>query len=69
MSPSRSAARFSLEPVWMQLSNLHPGSSPQVKEVTATAGSDYLLSPSSLIQFDPGWRRRLIVLAGNAAGE
>lgn len=26
----------------------------QVKEVTALAGRDFLVSPSSLIQFDPG---------------
>ncbi|KAM9335623.1 FRAS1-related extracellular matrix protein 1a [Symphorus nematophorus] len=30
----------------------------KVKEVTATAGKDFLLSPSSLIQFDPGVSKR-----------
>ncbi|XP_030018419.1 FRAS1-related extracellular matrix protein 1a isoform X2 [Sphaeramia orbicularis] len=30
----------------------------KVKEVTATAGKDFLLNPSSLIQFDPGVSRR-----------
>ncbi|XP_073331288.1 FRAS1-related extracellular matrix protein 1a [Pagrus major] len=29
-----------------------------VKEVTATAGKDFLISPSSLIQFDPGVSKR-----------
>lgn len=38
----------------LNFNNLHPGSSPQVKEVTATAGRDYLPNPNSLIQFDPG---------------
>lgn len=59
-SPSRSAGRFRLKPVERRPSNLHPGSWPQAEEVTATAGRDYLLSPSSLVQFDPGWcsRRR-----------
>ncbi|XP_034712307.1 FRAS1-related extracellular matrix protein 1a isoform X2 [Etheostoma cragini] len=37
----------------------------QVKEVTATAGKDFLISPSSLVQFDPGvakrsWRSEII---------
>ncbi|XP_008304842.1 FRAS1-related extracellular matrix protein 1-like [Stegastes partitus] len=30
----------------------------KVKEVTATAGKDFLLNPSSLIQFDPGVSKR-----------
>ncbi|XP_045921786.1 FRAS1-related extracellular matrix protein 1a [Micropterus dolomieu] len=30
----------------------------KVKEVTATAGKDFLISPSSLIQFDPGTSKR-----------
>uniref|UniRef100_H3CI90 Fras1 related extracellular matrix 1a n=1 Tax=Tetraodon nigroviridis TaxID=99883 RepID=H3CI90_TETNG len=30
----------------------------KAEEVTATAGRDYLLSPSSLVQFDPGVSRR-----------
>ncbi|XP_070785815.1 FRAS1-related extracellular matrix protein 1a isoform X3 [Enoplosus armatus] len=30
----------------------------KVKEVTATAGKDFLISPSSLIQFDPGVSKR-----------
>uniref|UniRef100_A0A8D0D5C7 Fras1 related extracellular matrix 1a n=1 Tax=Sander lucioperca TaxID=283035 RepID=A0A8D0D5C7_SANLU len=37
----------------------------KVKEVTATAGKDFLISPSSLIQFDPGvskrsWRSEIV---------
>uniref|UniRef100_A0A3Q3FCR4 Fras1 related extracellular matrix 1a n=1 Tax=Labrus bergylta TaxID=56723 RepID=A0A3Q3FCR4_9LABR len=31
----------------------------KVKEVTATAGKDFLISPSSLIQFDPGVSKRI----------
>ncbi|XP_034532908.1 FRAS1-related extracellular matrix protein 1a [Notolabrus celidotus] len=31
----------------------------KVKEVTATAGKDFLISPSSLVQFDPGMSKRM----------
>lgn len=39
---------------WCKYLFLRHASLLQVKEVTATAGKDFRISPSSLVQFDPG---------------